>query len=89
MVKLQDEMMCGQADLPSYETKENSVFYRRDISDLNPSLMVSMQEDFLPVEGSLLCLYKGVARCNEQMVKLGKEREIKCPFFFFFLNTND
>lgn len=31
-----------------------------------------MQEDFLPVEGSLLCRYKGMTRCNEQMVKLGK-----------------
>lgn len=27
MVKLQDEMICSQADLPSCETKENFLFY--------------------------------------------------------------
>lgn len=40
--------------------------------------MVTMQEDFLPMENSSLCRYEGMTRCNEQMVKLGKfEREIK------------
>lgn len=44
--------------------------------------MVTMQEDFLPMEGSLLCRYEGMTRCNEQMVKLGKfGREIKWNFF--------
>lgn len=44
--------------------------------------MVTMQEDFLPVEGSLLRRYKGMTRCNEQMVKLGKlGREVKWNFF--------
>lgn len=45
--------------------------------------MVAIQEDLLPMEGSLLCKYKGMTKCNKQVVKLGKfGREIKWNFFF-------
>lgn len=71
----------GQTNLPSCETKENSLFYPREISNLNPTLMVPMQ-DFVVVECSLLYRYKGMARCNEQIVKLGRfGREIKWFLF--------
>lgn len=80
VVKLQEEMIHGQANLPSVRLKK-TLFYPGEISEWFKSQSGAAMQGFLPAGNSLQCRYKGVTGCNEQRIKLGGFRkEIKCRF---------
>lgn len=80
VVKLQEKMIHGQANLPSVRLKK-TLFYPGEISEWFKSQSGAARQGFLPAGNSLQCRYKGVTGCNEQRIKLGEFRkEIKCRF---------
>lgn len=61
---------------------KKTLFYPGEVSEGFKSQSSGAIQDFLPMEGSLHCRYKGITGCNKQRMKLREfRREIKCRVF--------